>query len=629
MADRIGIELTGDNSKFQSMIDGSVGAVGAFNSALGKIGLGIGLAGVGAFFKSVLEKAGSLQDLSDRLGASTNALQSFDYTVRQAGGSSEQAVQAWDKGRKALDNLAIGNAAATEQFAALGLSARSFVGLNLEESLELIARGFVENKDAAGAYDAITDILGSKSAPALMSALISLGTDGFGALIDAAQQAGQVIESDTIKKLDEAGDHIEMLKGKLTVGGSVILGWAAAFTDVLGTIAANMVNKFKGLDIVPLEESAKRAVVAVEKVLPPIQSLTAEGKKQIVQEMEKSRMGDEQLERTKRLALLRADLGTIEEQLAQSGLTQYETDGLRLMQAETKKLIKKDEQALDAEQKKHAETMEGFTAKELEAAREMLTTEEQMAALRDDEAGWLEVLKEAEIGSEVRRHAEIELAKTRAEMRDVEKKRVQEIADIDAGRVITDTSLTRSQLERLEIQQKQHLIVAAEVESAQIRKGAVNGLTTAEIERLNVLHQQSAELENQIRLAQQFSAVTRTGKGYDQQSDDNLEGVRNRLDSQIQKLKRDSFGQSWGVGGTGKTPELYLLENELFNLNKERDERKEVSDYAERFGESKTRQKFGDTLTDKVLRDFNNDASESKLALQDIQARIAKIFPKT
>jgi hypothetical protein len=569
----IGFRLLGDNSNFRAMIDHSSNAVTKFNGVLGQIGLGISTAAILGFFKTVAEKTGAIQDLSDRLNVSTDALQSFSYVVQQAGGSSEQAVQAWDKGRKALDNLASGNEAASKQFAALGLSAKSFIGLNLEQSLELIARGYKENESAAGAYDAITDILGSKSAPALMVALQQLGTDGFGTLIDFAKQAGQVIDSETIKKIDEAGDHLASMQGKLMVGGAVILGWVTKFTEVVGQIAGNMVNAWEGLDVVPLEEKAVKAKVAMESLLPPVQQLTAEGKKQILNDLEKSRLGDSELERGERLKLLRADLTTIEEQLAKSGISQYEIDGLRLMQAETKKLIKADEKIMDADAQKHAERMEQMTAKEIQDARALLTTGEQISLLKEDEAGWMAILADKSASVAVHQNAEYELAKVRADMRPLE--------------------------------------------------------VAAEQERLAVLQAQQGAMETQLQTARAITTeVRRTGKGYDQQSDIALGGVEDRLKSQIQALERGEFGKYYGPGGKPKPAEQYILENELFNLQKETAERQKVRDFAGRYGEQKTRAEFGDTLTDKALRDYNDLQQRGVTAQEDIAARLAALFPK-
>jgi hypothetical protein len=124
------------------------------------------------------------------------------------------------------------------------------------------------------------------------------------------------------------------------------------------------------------------------------------------------------------------------------------------------------------------------------------------------------------------------------------------------------------------------------------------------------------------------TTVTRTGKGYDQQSDDSLEGVRNRLKSDIQRIQREDFGVAGGVGGKGKPAELYLLENELFNLEKEIKERDQVRDYANRYGEQRTRQQFGDTLTDKALRDWADNSASIKISIQDIQERLANLLPK-
>ena len=170
MADSIGVTLTGDNSKFVSMIDNSVGVANKFQQVLGTIGLGVSAGAVIGFFKDVFEKSGAIADLADRLTVSTDALQAFQFAARQAGANSEQVTQVFDKARKSIDELASGNTAAAETFGRIGLRAKDFIGLNLEQGLELIARGYRSNVSEAGAYDAVTDILGTKSAPKLNSA---------------------------------------------------------------------------------------------------------------------------------------------------------------------------------------------------------------------------------------------------------------------------------------------------------------------------------------------------------------------------------------------------------------------------------------------------------------------------
>jgi hypothetical protein len=632
MASEIGVILTGDSSNFRSMIDSSTAIVGRFDGMLKKVGAALTVGSVVGFFKTVAEKAGALQDLSDRLGVGTDALQAFDHNVKQAGGSSEQAVQAWDKGRKALDNLAIGNEAATEQFARLGLSAKSFVGLNLEQSLELIAKGYKENAGEAGAYDAITDILGSKSAPALLVALTQLGEEGFGAMIKGAREAGVVIESETIAKIDTLGDTLDKQKTKLIAAGASVLGFVIKITEGAAALAANAVNVMQGLDVVPLEQSAKKAEEAMKNVLPQIQKLTAEGAKQVEQAVQKDFAEKAMLDRSVRLNLLKQEQKDIEAFLAQSSLSQYDRGVMTVGLAEKKKLIGQEEKALNVDKEKHQERMIAATAKEIEAKRELMTFNQQMAALRQDEAGWIAVLADSTASQEVHQRAELELAKTRAKMRDVQLDKDKESVELAKLLLIPADKLTAVEKLRLDVLQGVTSQKALDEERTRLIAGLVAGtLTDAEKNRLRVLMDQAAVLGGQLETAKAITAtVNRTGKGYDAQSDDNIEGVRNRLRADIQQLERDSFGQRGGVGkigGAGKSPEQYLLESELFNIEKEIAERREVRDYNSRFGEAKTRQKFGDTLTDNALRDWTDQTAKGTAALEDIQQRLKKLFP--
>jgi hypothetical protein len=156
-------------------------------------------------------------------------------------------------------------------------------------------------------------------------------------------------------------------------------------------------------------------------------------------------------------------------------------------------------------------------------------------------------------------------------------------------------------------------------------------LTDAEKNRLRVLMDQKAVLDTQLATAQAITTtVNRTGKGVDSQSDDSLEGLRRRLEADTQRLERERFGVRGGVGkigGAGASAEEVLLDSELFNLNKELAERQKVRDFAGRFGEQRARQEFGDTLTDKALRDFTDQQARGTTALEDIQIRIKKLFP--
>jgi len=180
-----------DTSQLKEDAGKAEGIIGNFaertKDFLGEVGTGILKAfslqfaaeKVGEFFKEIYQGATRLSQLSRELGVSTQALQAFKNIVEHTGADTEHLQQVWEKARDSLDELRAGSAGAEKNFAALGLSAADFIGLDLEGSLELIAKAWVENKNEAGAYDAVISILGKRNVPQLMEALEKLGEEGF------------------------------------------------------------------------------------------------------------------------------------------------------------------------------------------------------------------------------------------------------------------------------------------------------------------------------------------------------------------------------------------------------------------------------------------------------------------
>lgn len=279
----IGVKLGGDNSAFRGMLDDSSAALGKFGRSVTNLLPALSGAAVLGFFKTVIDKAGALQDLSDRLGVATDELQAFQFAVTQAGGTAEQANQIWDKARKAFDGLAAGTPEVVKQFERLHLSAKDFVGLDYPQALELTAKAYKQSADEAGAYEAFVSLLGEKSSPRLMAALMRLADVGFPALNQALIEAGGMIDKHAIQKMDDFGDRLAAAKDRMIAWGGVILGAVDKTMQGLGGLASSVVNVFEGRGFKDgfgaLSPQAEAAVKAINKVAPALRDVAAEQKK--------------------------------------------------------------------------------------------------------------------------------------------------------------------------------------------------------------------------------------------------------------------------------------------------------------------------------------------------------------
>ncbi len=260
------------------------------------------------------------------------------------------------------------------QFAAIGLSAQDFIGLSLDQSLEKIAKGYAENKDAAGAYAAVTDILGSKSSPHLNAVLGQLATEGFAGLTAAAKAAGQVMEADGIARMDEFGDRAEALKGQLQTFGAGIFNFFAKGAEAVGGLVAVAVNGIQGIDndFSGLEKSAAKAEAAIRVVGPSLAQITrelAEQKKMIEERDAAELKGLSNLEKIK---LLTTDIAFGERLITLQRQGGFDVTALEVQQADRQRLLVKaqaDSQAelLDLKRKAALSTADELRLLQLQA----------------------------------------------------------------------------------------------------------------------------------------------------------------------------------------------------------------------------------------------------------------------
>lgn len=242
-------EVKSQVSALGNELAGRLGPAGSVLQSLGPAGLaaaaglGASVAAAGAFaneMKRVIDAAGQLNDLSARVGVSTQALQELAYAGSLVGVSQEAIIGAMGKAQVVL---AEGNAKTIEALDKLGLSLTALQQMSPEEQFRSLADAIAGIKNPTEQAGAAAAIFG-KSFREVMPLIVS----DFRGAADEAHAFGQVMSSDLVAAGDRAGDNLTRMSKafegfKNELAGTVITmpefqDGLAAIVDIMGTLAA-------------------------------------------------------------------------------------------------------------------------------------------------------------------------------------------------------------------------------------------------------------------------------------------------------------------------------------------------------------------------------------------------------
>ncbi len=160
----------------------------------------------------------------------------------------------------------------------------------------------------------------------------------------------------------------------------------------------------------------------------------------------------------------------------------------------------------------------------------------------------------------------------------------------------------------------------------------VEHLTEAAKACLAVLTEQGDELDDQEETVDSMidawtnftSKVSRVGSPYTSQSTVALEGVLQRLQSQVDPRGTVPFASS------SNNPEIAsayfnnaMINSELYAVQQELQRRREVSGFLGTYGEKAARGRFGDDLTNKALQDLSANSKQTAADIREVSDRLA------
>lgn len=200
-----------DLSSFGRSVQRSSAGIVGFGAAL--VGVG-SVAGLGAFVKRQADAVEETGAFAGRLRAATEEL----VALRFAAGQSEVDVGTFDAAMQRLvkntNDASKGTGKAKDAFADLGIDAKKFAALPLEEKMLLLADRFSQMSDGGRAAADAMALFGKGGAPLLQ--LLNQGPEGVKQLTDQARALGLTFSALDASKVDDASDAVGRLQAVFT-----------------------------------------------------------------------------------------------------------------------------------------------------------------------------------------------------------------------------------------------------------------------------------------------------------------------------------------------------------------------------------------------------------------------------
>lgn len=230
------VQLGLNATSFESGLKRSKSAASQFGDELqssvgNKITQVFGAVAIEETIRRTVEYGSKVQDLSNRLGISTDAVQQWDFALQQNGSSIEQASGFFEKLGISREKALKGSEAQINAFKRLGVSIEQLKTSRIEDVAGVIARAF-ESGDPQALIAPLREV-GGKGAGAMAAAF----RDGLAEALGAAP----IIPQDQIEALDRAADTFQELKNQARAAFAPMIADLMSLLLLLKEVAENLV----------------------------------------------------------------------------------------------------------------------------------------------------------------------------------------------------------------------------------------------------------------------------------------------------------------------------------------------------------------------------------------------------
>lgn len=220
-------------------LDARLKTLGAtVNRVAGIFGIAFGVTALAGFIKSSIEAGSAIGDMADKLGISAEALQQWTYVAKLNGSSQEALIAGFRGMTKVLQAAADGNKEAQQTFADLGISFQDIKDKNPEQVFELLLDRIGRIEDPLRRNAELMKVFGKSGTD--LASVAALGADKIDSLKQEASKLGLVLDSETIRKAQDAGDELDTIAQAAQAAGIKI---AAEFLPAITAIADLMTSQ--------------------------------------------------------------------------------------------------------------------------------------------------------------------------------------------------------------------------------------------------------------------------------------------------------------------------------------------------------------------------------------------------
>lgn len=185
-------------------------------ATLGAVGLESAIRGV----RNAIKEVDDLGDMSERIGVSTDAIQTLKHVLGQSGGEAEVAEKALDKFSDTVAEAALSGNYLSQVFKANGIAMRDANGelRKNEELLVDVAKLIAGLQSEQERINLATDFFGRQAGPQMVGTLLRISNEGLPALIQGAKDAGVVLDKELIEKAGELDKEFRKVEERISTG---------------------------------------------------------------------------------------------------------------------------------------------------------------------------------------------------------------------------------------------------------------------------------------------------------------------------------------------------------------------------------------------------------------------------